>query len=90
MKLFVLLATVAFAEALTSAQEARAKQVFNKWDSNNEGDLTSGGVYGALSELDSKLTETQLQKAAGHNKVRYRMIFMTRTMVLFHFILRFQ
>jgi len=68
MKLFVLLATVAFAEALTSAQEARAKQVYGKWDSNHNGDLTSGGVYGALSELDSKLTEAQLQKAAGHNK----------------------
>ena len=72
MKLFVLLATVAFAEALTSAQEARAKQVFSKWDSNHNGDLASGGVYGALSELDSKLTEAQLQKAAGHSKVRHR------------------
>lgn len=68
MKLFAFLATFAFAEALTEAQENRAKAIFAKWDHDHKGDLTSGGVYGALSDLDSKLTEAQLQKAAGHNK----------------------
>jgi len=68
MKIFALLAIVAFAEALTPAQENAAQNAFKKFDHDHNGHLTSGAVYGALSQLDSKLSEAQLQKAAGHNQ----------------------
>jgi hypothetical protein len=69
MKIFTFLASiVAFAEALTPAQENAAQREFRKFDHDHNGKIASGAVYGALSQLDKKLTEAQLQKAAGHNK----------------------
>ena len=70
MKIFTFLASIAaFAKALTPAQKSQAQTEFKKWDHDHNGKLTSGAVYGALSALDKKLTEAQLQKAAGHDKV---------------------
>ena len=70
MKIFTFLASiVAFAEALTPAQENAAQSAFRRFDHDLNGKIASGAVYGALSQLDKKLTEAQLQKAAGHNKV---------------------
>ena len=70
MKIFTFLASIAaFAEALTPAQQNAAEREFRKFDHDHNGKIASGAVYGALSELDKKLTEAQLQKAAGHNKV---------------------
>ena len=69
MKIFTFLTIVAFAEALTPAQQNAAERAFRKFDHDHNGKIASGAVYGALSQLDKKLTEAQLQKAAGHNKV---------------------
>ena len=76
MKLFAFLSTIAFSEAALSAtQKNAATNAFKKWDRDHKGYLTSGGVYGALASLDHKLTEAQLQKAAGHNKVCHTIFF---------------
>ncbi len=69
MKLYILLGSLFFADAaLTQDQQNNAKAVFNKLDSDDSGSLTSGGVYGALEQLDKDLTENELQKAAGHGQ----------------------
>lgn len=69
MKLFTLLGSLAFADAaLSQAQQNNVEAVFSEWDHDNSGDLTSGGVYGALGQLDKDLTEDELQRAAGHDQ----------------------
>ena len=50
--------------ALSSKQRAAARVAFNAQDQDSNHRLTSGGVYAALSQLDPKLTEQQLDKAS--------------------------